>query len=127
MGARPWVSHTEHDYARMLLARNASADRERALELIAAALTTYRELGMESWAERLRSWSERYRPLRRPGVSFDHRRWLRRKVGSDHLMERHRRRRSRMAPLVANGGSPRGPLGGAYPPWLPFSAAIGVP
>jgi tetratricopeptide (TPR) repeat protein len=52
MGARPWVGHTQHDYATMLLARDASADRERALELIAAALTTYRELGMEGWAER---------------------------------------------------------------------------
>jgi tetratricopeptide (TPR) repeat protein len=52
MGARPWVSHTQHDYATMLLARDAPADRGRALELIAAALTTYRELGMESWAER---------------------------------------------------------------------------
>jgi DNA-binding SARP family transcriptional activator len=52
MGARPWLGHTQHDYATMLLARDASADRERALELIAAALTTYRELGMEGWAER---------------------------------------------------------------------------
>jgi eukaryotic-like serine/threonine-protein kinase len=52
MGARPWVSHTQHDYATMLFARDAPADRERALELIAAALTTYRELGMEAWAER---------------------------------------------------------------------------
>jgi tetratricopeptide (TPR) repeat protein len=60
MGARPWASHTQHDYARMLFARNASADRERALELIAAALTTYRELGMESWAEKA---SELERPL----------------------------------------------------------------
>jgi eukaryotic-like serine/threonine-protein kinase len=52
MGARPWVSHTQHYYATMLLARDAPADRERALELVAAALTTCRELGMEGWAER---------------------------------------------------------------------------
>jgi DNA-binding SARP family transcriptional activator len=51
MGARPWLSHTQHDYARMLLARDAPTDRERALGLIAEALTTYLELGMESWAE----------------------------------------------------------------------------
>jgi DNA-binding SARP family transcriptional activator len=51
MGARPWLSRTQHDYARMLLARGASADRQRALELIADARTTYLELGMESWAE----------------------------------------------------------------------------
>ena len=68
MGARPWSSHTQHDYARMLLVRGESTDRERALELIAGALTTYLELGMESWAERPQSWSERYRSRRRPGV-----------------------------------------------------------
>jgi hypothetical protein len=51
MGARPWVAHTNHDYARMLLARDETAGRERALELIAEALTTYRELGMDSCAE----------------------------------------------------------------------------
>jgi DNA-binding SARP family transcriptional activator len=59
MGARPWVGHTQHDYATMLLARDAAADRERALELIAAALTTYRELGMEGWAERASELAER--------------------------------------------------------------------
>jgi len=52
MGARPWSSHTQHDYARMLLARGEASDRERALELIAGTLTTYLELGMESWAEK---------------------------------------------------------------------------
>jgi hypothetical protein len=36
----------------MLLARDAPADRERALDLIAASVTTYRELGMEGWAEK---------------------------------------------------------------------------
>jgi uncharacterized protein HemY len=51
MGARPWVAHTQHDYARMLLARDETSDRERALELIAEAVTTYRELGMKSWAK----------------------------------------------------------------------------
>jgi DNA-binding SARP family transcriptional activator len=51
MGARPWVAHTQHDYARMLSARDETSDRERALELIAEAVTTYRELGMKSWAK----------------------------------------------------------------------------
>jgi tetratricopeptide (TPR) repeat protein len=50
IGARPWLAHTYHDYARMLLARDAAADSERALELTAAALATYRELGMDTWA-----------------------------------------------------------------------------
>jgi DNA-binding SARP family transcriptional activator len=48
MGARPWLAHTQHDYARMLLVRDESP---RAHGLIAEALATYRELGMESWTE----------------------------------------------------------------------------
>jgi DNA-binding SARP family transcriptional activator len=55
MGARPWVAHTQHDYARMLLARSQSGDRARARDLLATALETYRELGMEPWAERAES------------------------------------------------------------------------
>jgi DNA-binding SARP family transcriptional activator len=51
MGARPWLSHTQHDYATMLLARRGPTDVERALELVAEALATYRELGMEGWAK----------------------------------------------------------------------------
>ena len=50
MGVRPWLAHTQHDYARTLLARNATGDRERAVDLIGSALATYRELGMDSWA-----------------------------------------------------------------------------
>ena len=50
MGARPWLAHTENDYARMLHARNGRGDRERAQALLDAARKTYRELGMESYA-----------------------------------------------------------------------------
>jgi len=49
MGTRPWVAHTEHDYARVLLARGTERD-EKALELLGAALATARELGMEPLA-----------------------------------------------------------------------------
>jgi DNA-binding SARP family transcriptional activator len=52
MGARPWLAHAQHDFAAMLLARDAAGDAERARELLAEALTTYRDLGMESWAAR---------------------------------------------------------------------------
>jgi uncharacterized protein HemY len=52
MGARPWLAHTHTDYARMLLARGHPDDRERALKLIRSALTTYRELGMPSEADK---------------------------------------------------------------------------
>ena len=51
MGARPWLAHTQEDYARMLLVRDQTGDRERALALVANALVTYEALGMESWAE----------------------------------------------------------------------------
>jgi hypothetical protein len=50
MGALPWVAHTQDDYARMLLARDETGDRERAFQLIGEALVTYRGLRMESWA-----------------------------------------------------------------------------
>jgi hypothetical protein len=46
MGARPWVAHTQEDYARMLLARNAPGDAEQAIGLVRAALRTYRALDM---------------------------------------------------------------------------------
>jgi hypothetical protein len=51
MGARPWLAHTQHDYARMLLARARTHDRESARDLLKQALVTYRELlGMETHA-----------------------------------------------------------------------------
>jgi tetratricopeptide (TPR) repeat protein len=49
IGARPWLAETQDDYARMLLARG---DGERAFELLARALTTYRHLGMDTHAAR---------------------------------------------------------------------------
>ena len=51
MGARPWLAHTQRDYARMLVARNAPGDRQRAQVLLSEALRTYGELGMEIAAE----------------------------------------------------------------------------
>jgi DNA-binding SARP family transcriptional activator len=47
MGTPPWVAHTEHDYARALLARGTEADEKKAVELLGAALATAQELGME--------------------------------------------------------------------------------
>jgi tetratricopeptide (TPR) repeat protein len=43
---RPWVAHTQHDYARMLHRRALPGDREKAEELIGEALATAREIGM---------------------------------------------------------------------------------
>jgi tetratricopeptide (TPR) repeat protein len=52
MGARPWLAHTQHDFARMLIARDAPGDREHAHDLLAAAAATYRELRMDTYAAR---------------------------------------------------------------------------
>jgi hypothetical protein len=52
MGARPWLAHAQEDYARMLLARTARGDAERARTLLDHATATFRELGMESYAAR---------------------------------------------------------------------------
>jgi tetratricopeptide (TPR) repeat protein len=46
MGFRPWLAHSQSDYARMLLVRDAPHDRGRARQLADSALVTYRELGM---------------------------------------------------------------------------------
>jgi hypothetical protein len=46
MDARPWLATTQHDYARMLLARDGSGDRERARQLGVAAEGLAAELGM---------------------------------------------------------------------------------
>jgi DNA-binding SARP family transcriptional activator/tetratricopeptide (TPR) repeat protein len=50
MGAKPWVAHTEHDYAHMLAARDQPGDRRRALELTARALEGYRSLSMDTFS-----------------------------------------------------------------------------
>ena len=46
MGARPWLAHTQTDYADMLLRRAAPGDRNRAHMLLDEAERTYVELGM---------------------------------------------------------------------------------
>lgn len=43
MGARPWLAHTQHDYANMLLIRNQPGDSAKAAVLLHEALTTVRE------------------------------------------------------------------------------------
>src|SRR5262249_51837881 len=50
MGAQPWVAHTKHAQARVLLDRGAEGDETRAVELLGSALATARELGMEPLA-----------------------------------------------------------------------------
>jgi DNA-binding SARP family transcriptional activator len=50
IGARPWLAHTQADYARMLSAHGERGDGERALELARRALECYRGLGMDTFA-----------------------------------------------------------------------------
>ncbi len=52
MGARPALAHAQREYAAMLLRRGAPGDRERAAALLADAMRTYAELGMQSFLDR---------------------------------------------------------------------------
>ncbi|MCM2296967.1 helix-turn-helix transcriptional regulator [Rhodoferax sp.] len=45
-GGRPWLAHSRHAYAVMLLRRGGGADRQQALPLLEAALAEARQLGM---------------------------------------------------------------------------------
>ena len=53
MGARPWLAHTQHQYAVMLLAHNQPGDRDKAMALLHEALTTARALGMHALEGRI--------------------------------------------------------------------------
>jgi hypothetical protein len=53
MEARPWLAHTQYQYATMLLSRDQPGDSEKVRELLKAALVTARELGMRALEERL--------------------------------------------------------------------------
>ena len=53
MEARPWLAHTQEQYAAMLIARHQSGDRDNAAALLDAALATTHELGMRALEERI--------------------------------------------------------------------------
>ena len=48
----PLIARTQHDYARMLIARDAPTDRARALALLDSAVATARALGMRALVEK---------------------------------------------------------------------------
>jgi tetratricopeptide (TPR) repeat protein len=52
MAARPYVAHTQREYATMLLKRDQPGDRGRAHTLLAQAIAAYETLGMSSYRER---------------------------------------------------------------------------
>lgn len=58
-GARPWLAHTHHAYARMKLKRGGPGDPKMACDLLAKALATYRDLGMDTYAASVLSLSEK--------------------------------------------------------------------
>jgi DNA-binding CsgD family transcriptional regulator len=53
MGARTWLAHSQHEYAKMLLARGSSGDLEKAEALLEQALNAARELGMRALEARV--------------------------------------------------------------------------
>jgi len=53
MNARPWLAHTQYQYARMLLSRDRPEDSEKAAAFLKNALATARELGMRALEERI--------------------------------------------------------------------------
>jgi class 3 adenylate cyclase/tetratricopeptide (TPR) repeat protein len=53
--AWPWLAHTRYEYARALLERDATGDRARAAELLAAATATAEKLGMTALMDRMRA------------------------------------------------------------------------
>jgi DNA-binding SARP family transcriptional activator len=49
-----WIAHTQHDYAHMLLRRDRSADRDKAVQLLNDALDTAKQLGLRALADKVR-------------------------------------------------------------------------
>ena len=52
LGAHAWLAHGRTDHARMLLARGAVGDNERASDLLSQARAGFRQLGMTFYAQR---------------------------------------------------------------------------
>jgi len=68
IGARVQLTHSEHDYAAMLLARAEAGDRERATALLRTSLERAREIGTRALEERV---SRRLDELPRAGAPDD--------------------------------------------------------
>jgi DNA-binding CsgD family transcriptional regulator len=67
-GARPWLAHSRCEFAAMLMRRAHSGDPDRALPLLAAALTDARELGMRGLEEHALGLQQQLAKGRRPEV-----------------------------------------------------------
>jgi tetratricopeptide (TPR) repeat protein len=58
IGARPWLAHTQEDYARLLLTQGEHAKPRQAPGLLAEARAGYHELGMTTSADRVAALAE---------------------------------------------------------------------
>jgi DNA-binding NarL/FixJ family response regulator len=56
-GGRPWWALSAYEYARLLLARRATADRRRGQELLRAALGIARDCGMRALQDQIQAMS----------------------------------------------------------------------
>jgi predicted ATPase/DNA-binding SARP family transcriptional activator len=55
IGAKPWLAHTQYQYAAMLLTRDQAGDSDQAMSLLDEALATAYELGMKSLIEKAKA------------------------------------------------------------------------
>ncbi|WP_415901340.1 helix-turn-helix transcriptional regulator [Neptuniibacter sp. QD29_5] len=46
-GAKPWLAHSQFEYAKMLIERGAEGDKQKSLKLLASALDTANDIGMK--------------------------------------------------------------------------------
>ena len=57
MDARPWLAHTQHECAAVLLQRGAPGDRDRAQQLLQQASAAAREMAMDALTRRIEEFS----------------------------------------------------------------------
>jgi len=60
MGARPWLAHSQYEYAVMLLKRGAAKDRQRANDLLQESLCASSKLGMAYLVEKVAGLQAQY-------------------------------------------------------------------
>jgi tetratricopeptide (TPR) repeat protein len=108
MRGRPWIAHTQHEYAAMLLARGRPGDRERARALLAEARRTAEELGMQLLLGWIRRTLSRTGPVPRDDVALAMPREEReeREVDLATAVGARVGRRTPVVHLVARGGPP---------------------
>jgi tetratricopeptide (TPR) repeat protein len=69
IGARPWLAHSQRQYAAMLLSRGEGDDREKAADLLAHAVGIWRELGMKLLLEKVADLQARAQAARSSGAA----------------------------------------------------------